>query len=120
MESAEGKFQAYERPTETVNSFIYLGQVLIVEYNNWLEVVGSLSKARNSWERMTRILGREGANSRVSGVFFKAVVQAVLIFGSETWVLTPCMGQDLGSFQHGVERGITRRQPRKQEEGGWE
>ena len=89
-------------------------------YNDWQAVVGILIKAWKSWERMTRILGREGANSRVSGVFLKAVVQAVLLFGSETWVMTPCMVQDLGSFQHGVERGITRRQTRKREEGGWE
>ena len=32
--------------------------------------------------RMTRILGREGADPRISGLFFKVVVQAVLLFGS--------------------------------------
>ena len=29
-------------------------------------------------------------------IFFKAVVQAVLLFGSETWVVTPRMGKALG------------------------
>ena len=37
----------------------------------------------------------EGASPRVSGMFFKAVVQAVLLFGSEKWVMTPHMGQAL-------------------------
>ena len=64
---------------------------------------------------MKRILGREGANLRVSGIFFKAVVQAVLFFGLEAWFLTPRMGQDLGSFQHRVARRITRRQPKRRE-----
>ena len=41
---------------------------------------------------MSRILSREGAKPRVFGFFFKAVVQAVLIFGLETWVVTPGMG----------------------------
>ena len=54
------------------------------------------------------------------GVFFKAVVQAVLLFGSETWVLNPHMGQALVIFQHGVARRITGIQPKRQEEGVWE
>ena len=33
---------------------------------------------------------------RVSGVFFKAVVQSVLLFGAKTWVVTPRMGRVLG------------------------
>ena len=40
---------------------------------------------------MTRILSREGERPRVFGFFFKSVVQSVLLFGVETWVLTPCM-----------------------------
>ena len=39
--------------------------------------------------RLKRILSREGADKRVSGNFFKAVVQQVLLFGSETWVVAP-------------------------------
>ena len=53
----------------------------------------------------------EGDNPMVSGVFFKALVQAVLLLGSETWVLTPCMGRYLGIFQYRVARQIMRRQP---------
>ena len=56
---------------------------------------------------MTIIPGREGVYPRVSGLFFKAVVQVVLLFVSETWVVTPCMGRDLGGFQDQVERRLT-------------
>ena len=45
---------------------------------------------------MSRILSREVATPRVSGLFFKAVIQAVLIFGAEIWVVTPRMGTALG------------------------
>ena len=51
-----------------------------------------MKKARKSLARMTSILGQEGADPGVSGMFFKAVVQTVLLFGSETWVLTPPHG----------------------------
>ena len=49
--------------------------------------------------RMSRILSREGARLRVSGFFFKSLVQSVLLFGAETWVVTPRIGQVLGGFQ---------------------
>ena len=119
-ESAERDFQDDGRPIDTVNNFKYLGWVLTVGDDNWLVVVGNLKKAQNSWARLTRILGWEGSKPRVSGMFFKAVVQGVLLFGSETWVLTPCMGRDLGSFQHRVAQRIMERHPRQREEGGWE
>ena len=44
---------------------------------------------------MMRILSREGLVPRVT-VFFKPAAQAVLLFGSETWVFTPRMGKALG------------------------
>jgi len=46
----------------------------------------------------TDAAGRETA-ARVSGIFFKATVQAVLLFGSETWNLTPSAVKYLEGFQ---------------------
>ena len=45
---------------------------------------------------MKRILNREGAEPWVSGFFVKTIVYAVLLFSSETWVVTPCIGRELG------------------------
>ena len=102
-----------------VTYFKYLGWVLRAVDDNWPAVVGNLRKARKSWAWLTRSLGWEGANRRVSGMFFNEVVRVVLIFGSETWVLTPRMGRALGSFQQGVARWISERQPKMRKEGGW-
>ena len=44
---------------------------------------------------------------QVYGFFFKAVIQAVLIFSTETWMVTPRMGTALGGFQTQVERRLT-------------
>ena len=55
-----------------------------------------MSQARAVCKRMTRILRREGAEPRVSGFYFKALVQEVLYFVLETWVITPRMGRALG------------------------
>ena len=64
----------------------------------WNAVVWYLWKARNSWKRMLIIFGRGGVNKRVPGIFFKVVVKSVLLLGLEMWVITPCMGWDLGGF----------------------
>ena len=48
--------------------------------DDWRAVAGNLAKARKIWGRLQGILSREGATKRVSGNFFKAVVQQVLMF----------------------------------------
>ena len=86
----------------------------------WPAVIRNLTKARAVWRRMARILSREGARPRLSGFFFKAVVQSVLLSGAETWVVTPCTGRVLGGLQDEVARRLTGRLPRRRSDGRWE
>ena len=72
-------------------------------------------------------MGMAGKDSGTRGRYpkclrdiFKAVVQALLLFGSEMWVLTPLMGQDLGIFHHRVARRITWGGANQQEYGVWD
>ena len=55
----------------------------------------------------------------MSGFFFKAVIQAVLLFVLETWVVTPCMGRDLGGFQDQVARRMMGQPPQRKPDGNW-
>ena len=48
----------------------------------------------------------EVAIPRVLGAFFKAMVQAVLLFGLDMWVINPCIGRSLGGVQHIVTSRI--------------
>ena len=86
--------------------------------DDWLVVVGNHGKTRKIWGRLSRILIREGADLKVSGNFYKAVAQAVLLFGAETCVLTPKMERALYSFQNRVARSITGKQPWRQQTDG--
>ena len=79
--------------------------------DNWPSVVGNIQKASKSWGLLSRILSWDRADLKVSGHFFKAVTQAVLLFWEEMHVLTPRMERTLSSFQHRVARRLTRRQP---------
>ena len=55
----------------------------------------------------------------MSGNFFKAVVQQVLLFGTETWVVSLMMERALSAFIHGALRRLTGRQPWKGRDGKW-
>ena len=118
-ENLEQVFEAYGAPIENVTEFKYLGRILTATDDDWPAVVGNLGKVRISWGHLSRVLGREGSDPKVSRAFYVAVNQAVLLFGSETWILPPRMEKALDSFQSRVVRKITGRQPRSRKDGSW-
>ena len=76
------------------------------------DVITNLKNAIKLWAHISRILGREGEDARMSGHFYVAVVHAKNKFGSETWVMTPRMEQTLGGFHHRVVRRLTGKLPK--------
>ena len=103
-----------------VTSFKYLGRVLLVVDDDWPMVVRNIVNTRTLWWRIPRILSREGARLRVSGFFFNAVIQSVLLFNSDSWVVTPHMDRYLRGFQDQVTRILTGRLPWQSLNGRWE
>ena len=61
----------------------------------------------------------ENASPRVCGMFYKATVQAVLLYGSETWNLSPAMLRTLESFHLRAARRMTGLMPSKAADGSW-
>ena len=96
-----------------------MGRVLETEDDDWPSVVRNLRRSRQKWEWLTHILIREGADAQTSGQIYLAVVQSVLLYGSETWVLTLRMKRVLDRFHHMVSRRLTGWQPWKGWYGGW-
>ena len=78
----EEAFTAYGIHLVPVTYFRYLGRVLTVHNDDCLIVVRNLRKARRKWERLTRVLGREGADAQTLGYLYLAVVQSVLLYRS--------------------------------------
>ena len=69
---------------EAVSEFRYIGRLLTATDDDWPAVAGNIKKARGSWGRLAWVLGREGADPKVSHNFYTAVTQQVLLFGVET------------------------------------
>ena len=78
-----------------------------------------MSQSRAVCRRMMRILIREGADLWVSGFFFKAVVQEVLLFGSYTWMFIPLRRRVVGGFQYQVALQLTGRLLQKKTDRKW-
>ena len=68
---------------------------------------------------MPRVLGQERANPRTSKNFFKAVFQATLLFGAESWVMSPHIGRTLGGFHYRVACLLAKMQLNRDEAGRW-
>ena len=117
-------FGAYGSPLEMVTSFKYLGRVISEADGDGPAVVKKFYRSNNIWSRMPRILSKEGAAPLVSGfflsrLFFKAVVHTVLLFGEDTWLVTPAWERPWVGVQTQVERRLTVRVPWKTPDRRW-
>ena len=92
---------------EKVETFKYLGRILDRLDDDWNAVLQNFGKAFRVWNRLGKLLRREGADPRVSVVFYWVVVQTVLLFRSETWVLSDAMSRKLEGVHMGSLMQIT-------------
>ena len=76
-----------EERVENVTTFRHLGSPLDQMDDDWPSVWRNNMRARSVWGRLGTLLQQEGADTRVVEMFYRAVVQAILLYGSETWVL---------------------------------
>ena len=86
-----------------------MGRPLSLFGDDWHALNKNLGKARLRWALISRVLRREGASPRIFAMFYKATVQAVLLYACETWSLTSNMLGTLESFHHRVARQLTHR-----------
>jgi hypothetical protein len=113
------RFTAYNEELERVEVFKYLGRLLAFDDNDAQAIRANLMKARKVWSRVSRVLRAENASPRVCGMFYKATVQAVLLFGSETWNLSPSTMKCLEGFHLKAARRLTGMMPTRGDRGTW-
>ena len=67
-----------------VEVFKYLGRLLAQDDDDIQAIRNQMRKARGTWARVGQVLRAENVPPRIAVKFYKAVVQAVLLYGSET------------------------------------
>jgi exonuclease III len=106
LQSAEKRFVVGETELEAVDCFRYLGRPVNSFGDDLYSLMYNINKARGRWARVSRVLRRQGATSKISGYFYKAVVQSVLLYACETWTVTKKMLGLLEGFHHRIARQI--------------
>ena len=70
-------------PLETTTAFPYLGHRVAFNNSDW---VVNLRKAQGRWGMVVKVPTKTIATVRARLMIYKAVVQMVLLYSSESWV----------------------------------
>lgn len=114
------KFYIGNRLIDLVSFFKYLGRWLADDDSDTLAVTKNLQKARLRWGRISRLLSRQTASPTTMARFYLAVIQSVLLYGCETWVLSQRDLHRLERFHARCARHLAHRHIRPRPDGSWE
>jgi hypothetical protein len=112
-------FKAFRAELERVEVFKYLGRLLAYDDNDAQAVRGNLKKARGIWARLSHMIRAENASPHACGIFYKATVQSILLFRSETWNLSPQSLKCLEGFHLRAAWRMAGKRPEKLPDGTW-
>jgi hypothetical protein len=106
-------FTAYGKELKRVEVYKYLGRLLAYNNNDTQAVRNNLKKAQGIWARLSRMIRAENASPRVCGVFYKATIQMILLFGSEIWNLSRVSLKSLEGFHIRAAWHMAGKRPQK-------
>ena len=75
--------------------------------------------AKLVWGRLGTLIQWEGEDSRVEAMFYGAVVQAILLYGLETWLLLAASERNIEGSHTGSPRHIAGKRERQISDGIW-
>jgi hypothetical protein len=108
------QFSVHGDVLERVEVFKYLGSLLAQDDDDIQTIRAQLWKARATWARVGQVLRAENVPPRIAAKFYKAAVQAVLLYGSKTWVLLTTALASLEGFHiRAAYRMAVRHKPRR-------
>ena len=76
--------------------------------------------ARSAWGVLGTLRLREGVDPRLAAIFYRAVVQTILLYGSETWVILEAMKKKVEGAHTDFLRQMTGNLARQIVDGTWE
>ncbi len=92
------QFSVHGEALEQVEVFKYLGRLLAQDNDDIQAIRNQMRKARCTWARVGQVLQVENVPPWIAVKFYQAVVQAVLLYGSKTWVLLTAALASLEGF----------------------
>jgi hypothetical protein len=114
------QFSVHGEALDRVEVFKYLGRLLAQDDDDIQAIRNQMRKARGTWARVGQVLRAENVPHRIAVKFYEAVVQAMLLYGSETWVLLTAALASLEGFHIcAAYRMAVKHKPRKGPGNTW-
>ncbi len=82
------QFTVHGDVLERVEVFKYLGRMMAQDNDDIQAIRAQLRKAHATWARVGQVLQSENALPPIAARFYQAIVQAILLYGSKTWVIS--------------------------------
>ena len=84
----DGIFTIFGEPIENVHEFKYLGRYVTNTDDDTVTIRCNLKKANEAWGHLHRlILYEKKRNLRAAVSVYRSIVESILLYGSDTWVL---------------------------------
>ncbi len=99
--------------------FKYLGWLILFNDADNQAIGSNLRKTRGCWSWVSCVLRAEYATPKTCGMFYKATMQAMLLYGSETWSLSPSSMKCLEGFHIRAAWQISGKRPEQNKDGSW-
>jgi hypothetical protein len=119
QQALECTFCANGEDLERAEVFKYLGRLLSFNDSNNQAMRSNLKKGRGCWAWVCCVLQAENATPKMCGVFYKVTMQAVLLYGSETWSLSPLSMKRLEGFHIRAAWRMSGKRPERDVDGSW-
>ena len=100
-----------------VENFKYLGRQIKSRDSDALALLMNVTKAQKCFAYISNLIARKGTDSAIGGRIYVAVVSAVLLYGSETWVWISSMLNIIRGFHHRACWQLTDKRPTRQQNG---
>ena len=98
-----------------MEKFKYLGRIMREDDDDTSTIIEQIKKARQSWNDIARILKPECVNAISMAKPYLAIVQSVLLYGADSWIINSRNWKHLKSFHKRAVRHMTRQHIQKYE-----
>jgi len=85
---------------------VYLGTLITADDNTSAEINKRITLASRSYFGLVNILKAKNINRKYKVIIYKTLIQPVLMYGAETWVLSKADKLRLGGFERKILRRI--------------
>jgi hypothetical protein len=91
---------------EAVKHFTYLGTVITSNCNEMEEIQSRICRANKSYYALLAILKSKHTHQFTKIRLYRTVIRPVLMYGSETWVMTKKIENIINSYERKILRSI--------------